>query len=289
MRSFRSQQHRSFLRKFKKINSLIRQSPLLSRLTRVRRSLGLGPDPTRLHFAHPHSDAGHQQIPHPPATAETAPSGVINVSNTELTTKQLSVLKRGLSFCPSTPIDKVELSNNVIELSRKVRLREWANNNIPAPERIIPQHVNTLKKKWTPPSKRNAFIDAFVSSVNSHLDSFLKSMEQKPQTETDNLSRSERNALASFKVNSNIIIKPADKGGAVVVMDRSGYISEAESQLSDTRFYTKLPDDPTPIYYKEIDKPDSKLLTVMLKHEVMPLIPMAPKPAIFYTLPKSTN
>ncbi|KAJ8034176.1 hypothetical protein HOLleu_20902 [Holothuria leucospilota] len=267
---------------------LLKFSPLLYRLTWFRRSPGLGPYPTRLHFAHPHPDAGHQQILHPPATAETAPSGVINVSNTELTTKQLSVLERGLSFSPTTAIDQVELSNNIIEFSRKVRLREWASNNIPQPERVIPQHLNTLKKKWTPPPKRNGFIDAFVSSVNLHLKSFLKSIEQKPQTETDNLSRSERNALASFKANANIIIKPVDKGGAVVVMDRSGFISEAVSQLSDTRFYKKLPDDPTPTYHKDFITM-VQTFDVTVEHEVMPLIPMAPKPAIFYTLPRSIN
>jgi hypothetical protein len=40
-------------------------------------------------------------------------------------------------------------------------------------------------------------------------------------------------------------IKPADKGSAVVVMDKTTYIQEAERQLSDCRFYEKLDSDPT--------------------------------------------
>jgi hypothetical protein len=43
----------------------------------------------------------------------------------------------------------------------------------------------------------------------------------------------------------DIIIKPADKGSAVVVMDKTTYIQEAERQLSDCRFYEKLDSDPT--------------------------------------------
>ena len=37
----------------------------------------------------------------------------------------------------------------------------------------------------------------------------------------------------------------ADKGGAVVTMDVNDYIKEANRQLLDTNFYTKLPSDLT--------------------------------------------
>jgi hypothetical protein len=46
----------------------------------------------------------------------------------------------------------------------------------------------------------------------------------------------------------DIIIKPADKGSAVVVMDKTIYIQEAERHLSDCRFYEKLDSDPP--YYQ---------------------------------------
>jgi hypothetical protein len=41
------------------------------------------------------------------------------------------------------------------------------------------------------------------------------------------------------KERNDIIIKPADKGSAVVVMDKTTYIQEAERQLSNCRFYEK--------------------------------------------------
>ena len=39
----------------------------------------------------------------------------------------------------------------------------------------------------------------------------------------DNISSKERAAIQSLKRNKNIIIKPADKGGATVILNRSDY------------------------------------------------------------------
>jgi hypothetical protein len=38
-----------------------------------------------------------------------------------------------------------------------------------------------------------------------------------------------------------IVIKPADKGGAVVVWRRDLYLAEAERQLSNPSFYRPIP------------------------------------------------
>ena len=43
----------------------------------------------------------------------------------------------------------------------------------------------------------------------------------------------------------DIIINPADKGGAVVAWRKDLYISEAERQLSDATAYTEVHHDPT--------------------------------------------
>ena len=53
----------------------------------------------------------------------------------------------------------------------------------------------------------------------------------------------ERTALQNVRYNEDIIIKPADKGSAVVVMHKSAYIREAERQLSDNRFYNRTDKD----------------------------------------------
>ena len=52
----------------------------------------------------------------------------------------------------------------------------------------------------------------------------------------------------------DIIIKPADKGSVVVVMDKTTYIQKAERQLSDCRFYEKLYSDPTLDFTQKIKR-----------------------------------
>lgn len=60
-----------------------------------------------------------------------------------------------------------------------------------------------------------------------------------------NLSKSESKALKALKDQEDIVIKPADKGGAVVVMNKTDYIAEGNRQLSNSNFYKQLTTDPT--------------------------------------------
>ena len=59
-------------------------------------------------------------------------------------------------------------------------------------------------------------------------------------THLQNSSRGERKALKDLSKNRDIVIKPADKGSAVVVTNTSDYIKEGERQLKDEKFYRKL-------------------------------------------------
>ena len=60
-----------------------------------------------------------------------------------------------------------------------------------------------------------------------------------------NISKEERMAITSLKDKEDILIKPADKGGAVVVWSKDLCISEAERQLSNATAYTEVHHDPT--------------------------------------------
>ena len=40
-----------------------------------------------------------------------------------------------------------------------------------------------------------------------------------------------------MKNNQDIIIKPANKGSAIVILDKQSYINEGQRQLHDTKFY----------------------------------------------------
>ena len=54
-----------------------------------------------------------------------------------------------------------------------------------------------------------------------------------------NLSFEERSALKDLRSNLDSIIREADKGSSIVVMDRQRYIEEGYRQLNDTSVYLR--------------------------------------------------
>lgn len=68
----------------------------------------------------------------------------------------------------------------------------------------------------------------------------------------DNLTQEERKALDALKKDNSIIIKPADKGGAVVVMDIKDYEIEIYRQLDNNLFYKRFASNPTEMFKNEI-------------------------------------
>ena len=60
-----------------------------------------------------------------------------------------------------------------------------------------------------------------------------------------NLTKEEYKAIRSLKNNKDIVIKPADKGSAIVILDKLSYINEGEKQLNNTQFYEPTDSDLT--------------------------------------------
>lgn len=60
----------------------------------------------------------------------------------------------------------------------------------------------------------------------------IMNYEQQKGRQRYNLSKVEYEALNTLQRDPSIIIKLADKGGAIVVMDRQVYESEARTQFS---------------------------------------------------------
>lgn len=104
-----------------------------------------------------------------------------------------------------------------------------------------------------------------------------------------NLSRDEKQALLKLKNNRSIVIKPADKGSAVVIMDRYAYIMEAERQLNQEEYYEKLSE---PIFLKTVPVIRDILTKlreegfINKKQETYLMGPDEPRPRYFYLLPK---
>ena len=91
------------------------------------------------------------------------------------------------------------------------------------------------KSDWVPPDSK---IPAAVKNTLVDIETELHSLETV--REKQNLTHREREALRSLSQNSNIVIKPADKGSATVIMDKTAYLAEGYRQLSKENHYRKL-------------------------------------------------
>ncbi|CAN7978809.1 unnamed protein product, partial [Ixodes persulcatus] len=177
---------------------------------------------------------------------ETSDCAVINLSDTPLTFTECSVLSRGLSFVPTPHAAKeFELLDDLQQFSRRLHLQTYFNGKEGCNEtRVLDSTTPNFKLKshWTPDSsKTSVYIDNYVQAIrNDIFDSLAKATTQR-----GNLSRREQQVLTNLKSREDVIIRPADKGGGVVVMNRADYMREALTQLENPNFYLRLPDDPT--------------------------------------------
>ena len=105
----------------------------------------------------------------------------------------------------------------------------------------------------------------------------------------NNLTPAEKGAIQELKERDDIVIKPVDKGSAVVVMDKVEYLEEANRQVPEERFYKKLDSDPTEEFSTRI----TQELKIMKENSHIDkttfdyLKPDKPKAGRFYLLPKT--
>lgn len=103
-----------------------------------------------------------------------------------------------------------------------------------------------------------------------------------------NISNKERAALKKRMDNKNIIIKNADKGGGIVILNQSDYLEEANRILSDKNYYQPLKSDPSKQFHEQY----MHLITqayqnkILNKKELKFLDTKSPITPIFYNLPK---
>lgn len=175
----------------------------------------------------------------------------INLSQHIFSNAEVSLLDLGLKFIPT--VKSVPLRDILQCHSRNLRnlkLRDFfAESDRPFdPDAFVNKFVD--KSSWTPAidmlsnSTQQAVFD--LQDLASDLidprvfvahDIAIVRMNDLVK---DNISSDERAALLNLSKDRSIIIKPADKGGAVVIVDRDAYLSEAHRQLYNVKYYQKI-------------------------------------------------
>ncbi len=106
----------------------------------------------------------------------------------------------------------------------------------------ILQKLNQKERKiYTRPS-REPYLNTYIDKLRQEItDETLHNR----RFQRNNLTKRERAALKRLSNNTDIIIKPADKGGATVIMNTEDYVKEAKRQLDNEVFYKRVERDLT--------------------------------------------
>ena len=114
----------------------------------------------------------------------------------------------GLKFTPTPETGNFsETEKDVIDFCRKLRLKEY---------------ISLVRNKFyfTPETGRNKILDTYTCL--SPLQKKCVNQFQK-KTNTLNITQEQRNAIKSLAEDTSIIIKEADKGGGIVLMNTDFY------------------------------------------------------------------
>ncbi|XP_066465500.1 uncharacterized protein [Eleutherodactylus coqui] len=238
---------------------------------------------------------GLQEIVDVGACEPTSDGIVINISSRVLTSDETTVLGKGLSFCCVTSMNWFDLNLDVQRLFRNLRLKNQFSSQ---PSRTVAQTTTPgsfslvgtgLRNKSTyQPPTSNPQIEVFAKLVLKDIEKLRSKTLGNKRRLKNNLNMRERKALNSLAQDDAIVVKPADKGGAIVVMDTSMYTTEVFRQLNDENVYEKLRSDPTIRFQLQLRGMlnealwagliDKKLLKFLdIQHPIVPTL---------YTLPK---
>ena len=181
-----------------------------------------------------------------------ASTDVINLSNKALTEPQLKILGKGLKFCPTqSSVDMADVRKELDNFHNKLRTKHyWSNGK---GKKFLDSKKKSKKKTDKQGLQQPSIVDAFAAQVNpppkppfgkpqeikvksesawkppagsiplenwchENTKALNKSSQPKP-IRAHNVSTKERKAIRELAADKHITIKPADKGGSIVVQN----------------------------------------------------------------------
>lgn len=209
-------------------------------------------------------------------------SNILNLSLTfSLSEDEERLLERGLFYIPTpSGVDSRELRRDLHLYHRKLKLLDH-----------FTYAMDFSREPFVNPSSWEPEWDSISEPIKQLIRQDRRALERicYRGERSSNLSMGERKALNHLKSNHDIIIKPADKGSKIVIMDKSQYLTEAYRQLNNTTHYLPLTGSlqlETQKKIREIvsDLYEKKRITAKQKYYLFGEDP--PQPRKFYLLPK---
>ena len=142
---------------------------------------------------------------------------IANRSSYALSSAEISVLERGLTFIPTPKVPhKSDIIKDINTFAHKLN---ECTIHLPQQSRDkLTQYIDNTKEA-------------------------LSSLRFKPPR--DNLTQQERAALKQLSRNTELIFKKTDKGSIIIIDDKDEYITDCNLHLNDRTTYRKLGQDPT--------------------------------------------
>ena len=213
------------------------------------------------------------------------PIEVVNMSKRTLSSSELSLLTRGLSFAPSRKQTVAQLTADLKEWERLMRLREYwyDNRNAAHPAAGAPDDDSKYKQsRWVPPRGREPWLDMYLDEVTASV------LRETKTRGTGNLSKDEEAALLSLIQDDSIVIRPADKGSSIVIMNTEDYLAKLDEEVGDTTTYQPVSSDQTSQVHKRVRRIVDDLARNghIGPHQKAYLLPARPQPGHLQGNPK---
>jgi len=146
------------------------------------------------------------------------------------------------------------------------------------------QQKFTGNSNWTPPvTKWSQILTGYGLFLTKQMVNIMKSTKIKP-----NVSVAQRRALDTFKLDKNILIQKADKGGSITVFNSLDYVNKINNMLNDATTYTSISNQNLASAKKEVNRVFDLIYQsdYISKKQKRFLSNCTPKIPVLYGLPK---
>ncbi|PIO11720.1 hypothetical protein AB205_0093780 [Aquarana catesbeiana] len=210
--------------------------------------------------------------------------GIFNLSEATFNEEEMKTLDLGLKYAPEKCLDPFEAYIDLQKFIRKLNIRKFfamkgENKLLMEKEAPIYKHSQLKNNSvFNPNTQQNESLTTFKKMVEQDI------RKLKPKKVKAKIWKT----INEIEKKKNIIIRPADKGGGLVILNKKDYESEMEKLLAIPNTYKKLRGNPKAEYKKKlkayIQKGEKK--GILNKKESKFLLPEAAKTPVIYYVPK---
>lgn len=183
----------------------------------------------------------------------------------------------GLKFTPtSEKNNSCEIENDLNEFFRKLRLKEYFDGRENTDVSLVRN-----KSFFTPETGRNKQLDSYISLTKIMCDT----IPNENKNINHNITKDQRKAIKSLAEDNSVIIKEADKGGGIVLMNADFYKYKMLEMLTDESYYSTIPENFRKEIFGKIERLINKNKHLTNKEKDF-LFNFDCKTSTFYGLPK---